>query len=426
MIRIKDTQYPNTAAFLGNAIRIAEYYGFAPLEGMQRNPANTGAASSKRGVLPLAKIESAIAFARRDERTLLSSARKCMSCLPTQVNLPSASATGPIAPPHSGTLLAWRTLASTTGIPSVSFELHVVGSASAIAEALLIVVANAIAQEAGINERALAINNIGSSDSSNRFVRDIGLYLRKHIDSISPTLRPRAATDPLGTLVQLIERGHPATPRAPQATEYLTEEERRKFWELLEYLEMFGLPYELNAHILGSRDCWSHSLFEISTMDTETGARMPIAFGGRYDPLASRFARTPSSATMVSITCEVRGKTTVKREKRVPQSEAQPAIYFAHLGGEARRRVLGVLENLRRASIPVHQGIWYERVAEQMAAARTLAVPYILIMGHKEAMEGTVLVREVATNSQESISLPELPNYLKRRRIGAWKQEAHA
>lgn len=425
MIRLKDTQYPNTAAFLGNAIRIAEYYGFAPLDSMQRNPAYAGSLN-KRAVLPLSKVESEISFARRDERTLLSSARKCMSCLPTQVNLPPASAPGPAAPPHSGTLLAWRTLPSTTGIPSVSFELHIVGSTSAIAEALLIVVANAIAEEAGISERALAINNIGSSDSSNRFVRDIGLYLRKHIESISPTLRPRAAVDPLGTLVQLIERGHPAAPRAPQAMEYLTEEERRKFWELLEYLEMFGLPYELNAHILGSRDCWSHSLFEISTGDPETGARMPFAFGGRYDPLASRFARTPACATMVSITCEVRGKTRVRRENRVPQGEAQPAIYFAHLGGEARRRILGVLENLRRASIPVHQGLWYERIAEQMAAARTLAVPYILIMGHKEAMEGTVLVREVATNSQDAIPLSELPNYLKRRRVGARMPEAHA
>ena len=425
MIRLKDTQYPNTAAFLGNAIRIAEYYGFAPLDGMQRNPAYAGS-SNKRAVLPLSKVESEISFARRDERMLLSSARKCMNCLPTQVNLPPASATGPAAPPHSGTLLAWRTLPSTAGIPSVSFELHIVGSTSAIAEALLIVVANAIAEEAGISERALAINNIGSPDSSNRFVRDIGLYLRKHIESISPTLRPRAAVDPLGTLVQLIERGHPAAPRAPQAMEYLTEEERRKFWELLEYLEMFGLPYELNAQILGSRDCWSHSLFEISTNDPETGTRMPFAFGGRYDPLASRFARAPSSATMVSITCEVRGKTRVKRENRVPQGEAQPAIYFAHLGGEARHRVLGVLENLRRASIPVHQGLWYERIAEQMAAARTLAVPYILIMGHKEAMEGTILVREVATNSQDAIPLPELPNYLKRRRVGAWREGAHA
>ncbi len=52
-----------------------------------------------------------------------------------------------------------------------------------------------------------------------------------------------------------------------------------------------------------------------------------------------------------------------------------------------------------------------------MAAARRHASPYVLIMGHKEAVEGTILVREVATNSQDAIPLPELTGYLKRRRF---------
>ena len=58
-------------------------------------------------------------------------------------------------------------------------------------------------------------------------------------------------------------------------------------------------------------------------------------------------------------------------------------------------------------------------IGEQMAEARAFAVPYVLIMGHKEATEGTVLVREVATNSQDAIPLPELINYLKRHRVVA-------
>lgn len=395
MIRLKDTRHSSTADFLSSAIGIAEYYGFSHLESLPR------AGLDKHHPLPVAKVELEIAFARRDEHALLSGAAKCLSRLG-----------------RGSTLLAWRTAAGTGGMPSLSLELHVVGPSSTIAEALLIIVANAIAEEAGIAERALSINNIGSPESSNRYVRDVGLYLRKHIESISPTLRPRAASDPLGTLVQLIERGHPATPRSPQSMEYLTEEERRRFWELLEYLEMFGLPYELDAHILGSRDCWAHSLFEISSLDQESGASIPIASGGRYDPLMSRFARTPISAATVAITCEIRGKTRVRRETQKVRGEMQPAIYFAHLGLEARRRALSVLENLRRAGIAVHQGLWHDRISEQMSQARRLATPYILIMGHKEAMEGTILVREVATNSQDAIPLPELPNYLKRHRVG--------
>ena len=404
MIRLKDTRHANTAAFLSSAIRIAEYYGFTPLESAQRRDYKDARQMRERA----AKNETEISFARREERALVAAAKRCVSC----------------ARSGSESLLLWQTSDSGKergGPPSVSLELHIIGNGSAIAEALLIVVGNAIAQECGLGERVLSINNIGSTESSNRFVRDVGTYLRKHIESISPTLRPRAALDPLGTLVQLIERGHPAMPRAPQAMEYLTEDERRRFWDLLEYLEAFGLPYELSPHVLGSRDCWSHSLYQVSGVDPETGARIPIAFGGRYDPLAARYAAAQTSAATISITCEIRGKVRAKREVA-----GIPSIYFAHLGAEARRRSLSVLEILRAADIPVYQGLTHDRIAEQMAAARAHATPYILIMGHKEAVEGTVLVREVATNSQEAIPLPDLPNYLKRHRVTGLRTEAHA
>lgn len=394
MIRLRDTRHASTADFLSNAIRVAEYYGFAPLEEMRT--ARPARESGKDGG-KVAKDESEIAYARRDEKSLTSAAKRCAACARAQ----------------EGGFLAWRAVHNASGLPASTLELHVVGSTSAIAEALLLVVAHAILDEAGVRERSLAINNIGSHESSNRFVRDVSSYLRKHIETISPTLRPRAALDPLGTLVQLIERGHPAAPRAPQAMEYLTEEERRKFWELLEYLEVYGLPYELSPHVLGSRDCWAHSLFEISTMDEESGSRVAVAFGGRYDPLATRFGTNSTPAVMISIHCEQRGKTHVKRE-----AGGLPSIYFAHLGPEARRRALSVLETLRRAEIPVHQSLLHDRIGEQMARAKQLAVPYILIMGYKEAMESTILVREVATNSQEAVPIDELTNYLKRRRMG--------
>jgi histidyl-tRNA synthetase len=393
MIRLKDTKHTTTSSFLTSAIAVAEYYGFVPLEDLQRNPLQ---AQRTRKIL---QTEPQVTFARRDERGLSTSTRKLLPYV------------------HPGNaLLAWRTSSGSAADPSASLELHVMGTGSAVAEAILIVVAHAIADDAGISERTLSINNMGSYESSNRFVRDVSTYLRKHLESISPNLRPKAVEDPLGTLIQLIERGHPTTPRAPQPMEYLTEEERRKFWDLLEYLEISGLQYELNAHILGSRDCWAQSLFEISSADAETGQRVSLAFGGRYDPLASRYAGKVLPAAMVSISCEVRGSSKVKRVAR-----GIPSIYYAHLGPEARRRSLSLLESLRRSQIPVYQGLTYERIGEQMAQARNLATPYIMIMGYKEAMEGTVLLREVATNSQDAVPVGELPTYLKRRRVGNWE-----
>ena len=404
MIRIRDTRFASTASLLGGAIQIAEYYGFVPLEELPRQGAQGVDGVRFKKPPAASEVEEALNFARRDERGLPGIARRALM-----------SARG-----ATEALFAWRTISAQSAIPSLSLELHVFGHTSAMAEALLIVVGNAIVQNAGIENRSLAINNIGSSESSGRYVRDVGQYLRKHIESISPTLRPRVVSDPLGTLVQLIERGHPAIARAPQATEYLTEDERRRFWEFLEYLEVFGLPYELSGLVLGSRDIWSHALYEIATTDAETQARIPLAFGGRYDPVMSRFAKKPESAAMIGVSFEIRGGVRPKKPVRL-----SPGIFFAHLGQEARRRALGVIENLRRSEIPVHQSLTYERLGEQMIAAKRLGVPYILIMGHKEAVENAILVREVATNSQEQVSLADLPNYLKRRRMGA-RPEVHA
>jgi histidyl-tRNA synthetase len=388
MIRIKDTRHPHTASFLSSAVRTAEYYGFQPVESQKRMRLPTHA--PMRG-------ESELQFARRDERTLLSAARVCVAC----------------ERPPQGTLLLWR-IVKVSGPQGQgnALELHCVGAPQAFAEALLIIVAHAIADDAQLTTHTLSINSIGSFESSNRYVRDVSSFLRKNLESIAPSLRTRAATDPLGTLIQLYEKGHPATPRAPQATEYLTEDERKRFWDLLEYLEVFGISYELSAHVLGGRDIWAHTLYELTFDDAESGVRTPFAYGGRYDPLASRLAGIHTPAATITIVCETRGKSAHK-----PETKPEPSLYFAHLGAEARRRAFRVLEILRRAQIPVHQSIMHERLGDQMDHAKRTQAAFLILMGHKEAVEGTVLVREVATNAQEAIPVDELPSYLRRRKL---------
>lgn len=400
MVKDKDG-YQSTEESLGRAIAVAEYYGFRSLDSIARikGRSSTDSLAMSPSTVAPTKVENDIAFARRDERTLPSAARKLLDRMPSPRD----------------TVLAWRTSGNASAGTPASLELHVVGTNSAIADALLIVVGHAIARECSGTDGVVLINSIGSPESNSRFARDVGVYLRKHLESISPTLRPRAATDPVGTLVQLVERGHPAIARAPQAMEYLNEDERARFWELLEYLEAAGLPYELNNHVLGSRDCWSHTLFEIAQTDPLSSETRTLAFGGRYDPLISRCARAPRAGAMVVITYG--GDVRPVRPPATPPTAVLPAIYFAHLGPIARQHSLGILENLRRASIPVHQGLWRERITDQMLEASTLGVPYILIFGHKEATEHTIIVREVATNSQSSIPLEDLVPYLKRHRI---------
>ncbi len=394
MIQLRDTKYANTADFLQNAIRAAEFYGFTPLE--------TAEARKNNCLPPIAHIEKNLSLAKREERMLLSSVRRCLLC----------------ATPEKGSLLFWRVVRAPgkTSPSSVSLDLHVIGASSALAEALLLIVADAIARDAGLEKRTIAINSIGTVESSVRFVRDVSTFIRKNIESLAPALRVRATEDPLGTLVQMIERGHPAVHRAPQAMEYLSEEERRRLWDLLEHLETCGLVYELSPHVLGSRDFWSHTLFEAYATQPESETRFAFAEGGRYDPLARAFAGSPTPSAMIRIAVEARGRLPDSNALLSHTAGGRVPLYFAHLGPEARRRALPFLESLRQMGIQVSQSIMREKISEQMQNARSIGAPYLLIMGHKEAMEGTVLFREIATNSQRAVPLDEIPTTLRRFR----------
>jgi len=312
-----------------------------------------------------------LSFVRRDERGLIPLVNVCAGRGLCSVERPT---------------FFWREGNTQTSgnNRSVSIELHALGVASAIAEAMLINVAQAIAEDAGIERRVVRLNSIGAHDSSARYVRELSNYLRKNSDSIAEAILARVPTDPLGALLALVEKQSPIVARAPQSMEFLNEEERRHLAHVLEFLEASNTFYELNPFVLGSRDCWTHTLFEVHGIHSETEELVPFAKGGRYDRLATSAMGTGVGAGVgMTLTFELKGAS-APRYNKIKHENGVSTLYFAHLGDAAKRQSLGIMETLRRAHIPVHQSLAYEHLAEQMVEAQTLHVPYVIIMDSKK------------------------------------------
>lgn len=372
------------------AVRVAQFYGFVPFEFAPKGEPNV------LGPRPQKIDMKDIAFVRRDERLLVSAVKTCAANNLGDRRMPA---------------LLWRMVPGDKGA-ATSVELHVVGIPDAIAEGLLIGVTDAIASELGLGKRIVHINSIGSLESSARYIRDLGNFLRKYGDDMPQHMREKIHIDPITVALALAEKKHPMLNRVPVSMDYLNEEERKHFWDVLEYLERAETYYELNPLVLGSRDCWAHTLFEVAMVDEGAGTQTTFARGGRYDSLCARCVGSGASAVSVSITLDTKAPAKLKTKSAIP------SIYFAHLGKEAKRYAIPALETLRRADIPVYQSLVYDQLGPQMQAAKRLNVPWLLVMGHKEAVEGTMLVRDVRLNAQEAVPLPDLPGYLKRRRIG--------
>ena len=100
--------------------------------------------------------------------------------------------------------------------------------------------------------------------------------------------------------------------------------------------------------------------------------------------------------------------------KKVYKQLPKPKFYLVQLGREAKMRTLSLIESLRANRIPVHHFLGKDKLAVQLANAEALNVSHLIIIGHKEALDGTATIRNIETRAQDTILLELLPEYLKK------------
>ncbi len=62
----------------------------------------------------------------------------------------------------------------------------------------------------------------------------------------------------------------------------------------------------------------------------------------------------------------------------------------------------------------MHAFVFVDKLQGQMAVAENLRIPYTIIMGQKEAMEDSVIVRDMPTRNQNTVKIDELAKYIEK------------
>ncbi len=306
----------------------------------------------------------------------------------------------------------WRPAGSAASKDHLAhFSMEIIGGGKSISEGLILSVARALLEEVGYRSLSVAVNSVGERESFASFLREVGSYFRKHGSTFCATCRQQFKKDPLVIYSCRVARCREMVDNGARAIASLNEDSRAHFKEVLEYLETMGIPFELDHHLVGSSTQCFKTLFEIRSPseESETGYRV-LARGGRYDSLAKRLGfKREISAVGITLECPISGSAS----KNISVKHRKSEVYFIQLGNEAKRRSLELLELLRQNNIAVEQSLSKDKLGSQLALAEKMKIPITLIMGHKEALEGTVIVRHMVNRSQETISLTLLAHYLK-------------
>lgn len=325
------------------------------------------------------------------------------------------------------------------------FGIEMIGSPKSVSDATIIYLMAMILREVGITNIVIDVNSIGDKESRTPYIRELTTYYRKHINHMCADCKQRIKTNPLRLLDCKKAECQPFKEKAPQSIAHLSPAAKLHFKEVLEYLDALKLNYRINTNLVRGLDYYTHTVFEITELNPEKApeefaenttqleatdeekltsktkaekeelANQPLSIGGggRYDYLAKRMGSKKDIPAVGAALGVDRVLMSPNYKAVTPRIVKKPKVYFIQLGFEAKLKSLEIIEILRNARIPVTHSLNKDALGAQLGIAEKMQIPHALIFGQKEALDGTVIVRNMVTRSQDTIKIAKLADFLK-------------
>lgn len=382
----------NATTFIKNASTAAEHFGFRSIDSFKNHPSCKGCATKL--------THSATAQDRRNDALhgLLTGGMQtyCDAKLHE------------IAEP-----LLFYTLQEVPKTGEISLGLHIYNVDKSIAEATLIQTTRALTEDLGFKNSRVRINSLGDKESSTRYTRELTNYLRKRLEEMPEAARELMKQHAMMALTHLIEKEHDLAYRSPNPLEYLSDQSRKHFREIVEFLDMANVHYEIDPKLIGHHECYSDAMFAVDLLDEELLPleNTPLTVrGGRYNEFITRATKKNVHAA---------GAVVVLHDKKAPARHpktrlAEPSVYVVHLGFGPKIKSLVLIDSLRKAGVTVHQNLASDSLSAQLRDAENRGVKHVIIMGQKEFVENSVILRDMDARNQEQVHLDLLPQKLKK------------
>ena len=408
---IVDNQYYQFQGFFEKAQEIAVYYGFKPIETPMVEDENVFTSSIGVGTdivdkeMYTLKTKGGDHLALRPEHTaglMRSYIEKGMQALPQPLMFYSYGPVFSHDNPQKGRYRQfWQ------------FDMDILGSDKSILDALVIKTAMTILGEAGAKDLSVEINSIGDKECRGSYIKELSSFYKKNINSLPAIDRERLKTNPLRILDSKEEKTIELNQNAPETLSHLCPDCKKHFKEVLEYLEECDIPYNINKCLVRGLSYYTRTVFEIVQEDKETGRKMAITAGGRYDYLGKQLGSKkdiPAVGISIGVDRIIESSWFANLSPRIIK---KPKIYFIQLGFDAKLKSLNVIETLRKGKVAIAQSISKDNLSAQLATAEKMGMEYAIIFGQKEALEDSVIFRNMNNRSQDTVKIDKLLEYIK-------------
>ncbi|MDP1629264.1 MAG: histidine--tRNA ligase [bacterium] len=292
---------------------------------------------------------------------------------------------------------------------------EILGEKDAVADAQLILMSHQIFKELGLSGFNIQINSIGCKKCRLHFRDILKNYYKSLIKRLCSDCKRRFKENPFRLFDCKNENCVGLRKAAPQIIEYLCEECHNHFKQVLEFLDEVNLPYILNPYLFRGLDYYGQTVFEFWLEKEFNPANFALGGGGRYNYLVEMLGGKPTPAVGGAFGCERVIEVMKFQSVKAPEMRPKIKVFLAQLGILAKQKSLKLMEEFRHTGISVAESFGRDSIKAQLRVADRLRADWVLILGQKEALDGTIILREMSSGAQEIIPQEKIIEMVKKR-----------
>lgn len=294
------------------------------------------------------------------------------------------------------------------------FGFEAIGEQDAILDAQLIQLALRVFKSIGIKDVSLQLNSIGCKECRVHYNKLLVSYLNNRKKSLCMDCKNRLKKNPLRILDCKEEKCTQVVSQAPQTIDHLCDECKSHFTTLLECLDEIEVLYTLNSRLVRGLDYYTKTVFEFWLQEVENGTQSSMGGGGRYDYLVENLGGKDTPA--VGFACGI-DRMVIEMQKQNVQAyyPSSPKVYLAQLGDLAKKKSLKIFDELEKKGIVVSESFGKGNLRSQLRQANQLKVDVVLILGQREALDETVILKDMISGSQEVVTFEKVVDEVKKK-----------
>jgi histidyl-tRNA synthetase len=254
----------------------------------------------------------------------------------------------------------------------------------------------------------LQINSLGCPRCRLPYKETLRVFLRDHLSHLCRDCRRRMEQNPLRAFDCKVQGCQEVMKEAPRVGDYLCPECTEHFAGVRSYLEILGVPYEINPRMVRGLDYYTKTAFEV--VAGGLGAQNAVAAGGRYDHLVAELGGPDIPGIGFAIGME-RLLLILPNEPR----SLGPSLFIAALGEGPQGEAFSLSYKLNQAGVRTMIDYEGRSLKAQMRRADKFAARYVLIIGEDEQRTGQAILRDMQEGKQEEIPLPSIFEEMVRR-----------